>query len=371
MVKYTNCLIIALAAFLFACSGEKPSEEANALFAEKGIDSTQAAMIFNNTVDFPNNTHVSIALVTDSTTYFIGIVSRNDTILSVANQDAHFEIGSISTMMTAALLADFIEGGKVSINDSISKFLPFQFKDSLEISFGQLANHTSGLPKVPTGMLISSLLNMDNPYKNFDDSTLVNYFREDVELSTEPGESISFSNLGYGLLGYTMEKVGEKSFGVLLNEQILDKYKLNNTTIERDSVINSLIPGLNADGNKTSNWDMAALAGAGAVISTAEDLALFARAHCDTTDMVLTLTREVEVVGQNKKFVGMGWTLIDDKGENRWYAQNGSTGGYTSSFIVDPLSCKGVVILSNVSGSNPYTKRIEELCLQLMGSLQK
>ena len=371
MIKYTNCLIIALAVVFFACSGEKPSKAANELFAEKGIDSTQAAMIFNNTVDFPNNTQVSIALVTDSTTYFIGIVCRNDTILSVANEDAHFEIGSISTIMTAALLSDFIKDGKVGIQDSISKFLPFQFKDSLEISFGQLANHTSGLPKVPTGMLISSLFNMDNPYKNFDDSALVKYFREDVVLSTEPGESFSNSNLGYGLLGYTLAKVGEKPFDVLLNERVFAPYKLINTTTKRDSVKNSLIPGLNAEGITTSNWDMASLAGAGAVLSTAEDLALFAKAHCDTTDKVLTFAREVEIQGQNKKFEGMGWTLIDDKGENRWYAQNGSTGGYTASFVVDPLSCNAVVILSNVSGSNPYTNRIEELCLQLMSSLQK
>ena len=371
MVKYTNYLVVFLVVFLFSCSGEKPSKEANELFAEKGIDSTQAALIFENTVGFPNNTQVSIALVTDTMTYYVGVICRNDTILSVRNQDAHFEIGSISKMMTATLLADFVIREKLSLQDSVSKFLPFQFEDSVEFTFGQLANHTSGLPNVPTGMLFSSLLNMDNPYKNFDENALEKYFQEEMALSSDPGESVSSSDLGYGLLGYSLEKVGEKPFSELMKKRVFIAYKLMNTTTQRDSVKNSLIPGLNAEGVSTANWDMAAMAGAGAVISTAEDLALFARAHCDTTDKVLALTRTGAFQEKDENFEGMGWTLNRDQGKNKWYVQKGSTGGYTSSFVVDPIACNAVVILSNVSGSNPYADKIEELCLQLMKSLQK
>src|SRR5690606_22734265 len=180
---------------------------------------------------------------------------------------------------------------KIKLTDSISYYLPVALKDSIEITFGQLANNTSGLPNVPTGMLLTSLLSMRNPYKNFDEKALKSYLQNDLSLSNPPVESYSDSNLGYGLLGYTLSKVTEEPFHILLEQHIFKKYKMTATSLHRDDVKNTLVPGMNKDGRHTPNWDMAALSGAGAALSTAEDLAKFAKAHCDTADKVLALTR--------------------------------------------------------------------------------
>src|SRR5690606_30380061 len=120
---------------------------------------------------------------------------------------------------------------KIKLTDSISYYLPVSLKDSTEITFGQLANNSSGLPNVPTGMLLSSLLSMRNPYKNFDEKTLNGYLQNDLSLSNPPGESYSDSNLGYGLLGYTLSKVAEEPFHLLLEERVFKKYKMSVTTI--------------------------------------------------------------------------------------------------------------------------------------------
>lgn len=368
----TSFLCFLLAALLLtSCTPTPPSEDANQLFAEKGIDSTQAALIFNKTDDFPNKTQVSIAIVTDSGTIYVGVLSRNDTILSVQNHGVHFEIGSITKVMTATLLADFVVRDKLKLTDSISAYLPVVMKDSTEITFEQLANNTAGLPNVPTGMLLKSLLTMRNPYKNFDEKTLDGYLENDLSLSNPPGKSYSDSNLGYGLLGYTLSKVGEKTIDELLEERVFKKYKMSATTTHREDIQNTLVSGLNKDGKHTSNWDMAALGGAGAALSTVEDLAKFAKAHCDTTNKVLALTRKATFERDAKTEIGLAWTITRSENGNMLYSQSGSTGGYSSSMIIDPNNCRAVVVLSNVSGSSVYISNIKDLCFELMKSIER
>src|SRR5690554_1071572 len=355
--------------FLSGCSQKQTSPAANQVFAQKDIDSIQASIILNGTSGFPENTQFSIALVTDTSTTFVGVISANDSIFNTNNSDAYFEIGSISKIYTSSLLAAFVHADKIELDDSISTYLPFALKDSTNISFGQLANHTSGLPNVPTGTIIKSLLNMENPYKNFDQKALESYLRNDLSLSRKPGEKSSNSNLGMGLLGYSLSLVGEKPFPELIHYYILDKYNLHSTTYNKEEISESLVLGLNSKGNPATNWDMAALKGAVGLYSTAADMAKFAKAHCNNADSVLALTRKVSFVVDQNTAIGLGWTILKRESGNSFYFQKGSTGGYSSAILIDPTQCRGVVVLSNVSGSNPGSEKIEQLCFDLMESL--
>lgn len=368
----SSFLVLLLPAlWLLSCTPTPPSAAANQLFAEKGIDSTQSALIFSKIDNFPNNTQVSIAILTDSGTVFLGVVSRNDTILSVHNQDLHFEIGSITKVMTATLLADLVLRDKLKLTDSISGYLPVVMKDSTEITFEQLANNTAGLPNVPTGLLLKSLLTMRNPYKNFDEKTLDEYLQNDLSLSNPPGNAYSDSNLGFGLLGYSLSKAEEKPFDDLLEQRVFKKYEMSATTTHRENIENTLVPGLNKDGKQTSNWDMAALGGAGAALSTVEDLAKFAKAQCDTTDKVLALTRKATFQRDDKTEIGLAWNITSSENGNMLYSTKGSTGGYTSCMVIDPNNCRAVILLSNVSGSSEYISNIDNLCSGLMKSIEK
>lgn len=63
---------------------------------------------FSETKDFPNNTQLAIAIIHNGTTKFYGIKLVNDTIFTIDNHDNVFEIGSISEVITATLLADMV-----------------------------------------------------------------------------------------------------------------------------------------------------------------------------------------------------------------------------------------------------------------------
>jgi serine-type D-Ala-D-Ala carboxypeptidase/endopeptidase len=64
-----------------------------------------------------------------------------------------FEIGSVTKTMTAALLAELIARGEVTLNDPIAKLLPPGTRvpsfNGHEMTIGQIVTHTSGLPGVP------------------------------------------------------------------------------------------------------------------------------------------------------------------------------------------------------------------------------
>lgn len=370
MNKTIIIVFLIAATFIAGCSQNRTSPAAIQVFAQKDIDSTQASIILNKTSGLPDNTQFSIALVTDTSTIYVGVICANDSIFSIENHDAYFEIGSISKIFTSTLLASFVRANKIELTDSISAFLPFTLKDSIEISFGQLANHTSGLPNVPTGTIIKSLLNMENPYKNFDENVLESYLKNDLSLSRDPGGKYSDSNLGMGVLGHSLSLVGEKPFTELIQNQVFNAYNLQHTTYSREEVKTLLVTGLNANGKRATNWDMAALEGAGGIFSTAEDMAKFAKAHCNKSDSTLALTREVSFVVDDNTAIGLGWTILKHETGNNLYSQMGATGGYSSAILLDPSQCKAVVILSNVSGSNEYSGKIEQLCSELMETMR-
>ena len=353
-----------------SCSHVVPSKDSRQNFLDRGIDSVQAQLIFDNAQVFPNKTQLAIALVNDSTTIFVGLEKRNDTLVNIENRDADFEIGAVSMVFTSTLLANFVVHGKIALDDSLSSHIPISLKDSLNITFQQLVNHTSGLPRVPTKMLLKSLFKMNNPYKDFDDTKMMAFLQSNVELDAVPGSTFAYSNLGMGVLGFALGKVGKEPFGQVLEEDIFKPYKLSSTTTNRKELQDSLVVGLNKYGKKTSNWDMAAMAGAGAVISTASDMAKFAKAQFNPEDKILALTRKKTFTIDDNTSIGMGWNILRADNGDTWFTQRGGTGGYSASVALDTLNHTAVIVLSNVSASNENQGNIEKLCFGLMKTLK-
>ena len=328
----------------------------------------QSEIIFENTKVFPNNTQLSIAIIKDGLVSYFGINKENDTISTIDNQKSIFEIGSISKVFTSTLLANFVIDGKVKLNDNINDYLKTPLNNSTEISFIDLANHTSGLPRLPTNLDLTKV-NPENPYKEYKEKELEDYVTNQLELSNK-GEN-QYSNLGAGLLGYTLSKIENDTYESLLQNKIFSKYDMQNSTTDITTIKGNLVKGLNNEGIEVPNWDLAVLAGAGAIFSTVEDLSQFAISQFEYKNKELELTR-VKTFELNKNMdIGLGWHILKNKSDNLWYWHNGGTGGYSSSMVIEEKSKNGIIILSNVSGFNPNMGNIDKLCFELMKTLEK
>tara|TARA_B110001454_G_scaffold31709_1_gene31032 strand:+ start:1319 stop:2803 length:1485 start_codon:yes stop_codon:yes gene_type:complete len=328
----------------------------------------QSEIIFENTKVFPNNTQLSIAIIKDGLVSYFGINKENDTISTIDNQKSIFEIGSISKVFTSTLLANFVIDGKVKLNDNINDYLKTPLNNSTEISFIDLANHTSGLPRLPTNLDLTKV-NPENPYKEYKEKELEDYVTNQLELSNK-GEN-QYSNLGAGLLGYTLSKIENDTYESLLQNKIFSKYDMQNSTTDITTIKGDLVKGLNNEGIEVPNWDLAVLAGAGAIFSTVEDLSQFAISQFEYKNKELELTR-VKTFELNKNMdIGLGWHILKNKSDNLWYWHNGGTGGYSSSMVIEEKSKNGIIILSNVSAFNPNMGNIDKLCFELMKTLEK
>ena len=328
----------------------------------------QSEIIFENTKVFPNNTQLSIAIIKDGLVSYFGINKENDTISTIDNQKSIFEIGSISKVFTSTLLANFVIDGKVKLNDNINDYLKTPLNNSTEISFIDLANHTSGLPRLPTNLDLTKV-NPENPYKEYKEKELEDYVTNQLELSNK-GEN-QYSNLGAGLLGYTLSKIENDTYESLLQNKIFSKYDMQNSTTDITTIKGDLVKGLNNEGIEVPNWDLAVLAGAGAIFSTVEDLSQFAISQFEYKNKELELTR-VKTFELNKNMdIGLGWHILKNKSDNLWYWHNGGTGGYSSSMVIEEKSKNGIIILSNVSVFNPNMGNIDKLCFELMKTLEK
>ena len=330
--------------------------------------SDQSEIIFENTKIFPNNTQLSIAIISNGKVRYYGIKKESDTISTIDNQKSIFEIGSISKVFTSTLLANFVIDGKVKLLDNINDYLKAPIKNSTEISFIDLANHTSGLPRLPSNL---DLINVDpeNPYKEYKDKELEDYVTNQLELSNKG--KYQYSNLGAGLVGYTLSKIENDTYESLLQHKIFSKYEMQNSTTDITTIKGNLVKGLNNEGIEVPNWDLAVLAGAGAIFSTVEDLSQFAISQFEDKNKELELTRVKTFELNENMDIGLGWHLLKNKSDNLWYFHNGGTGGYSSSMVLEENSKNGIIILSNVSAFNPNRGNIDKLCFELMKTVEK
>ena len=345
------------------------SQESAEMGQETVYKSGQQKLITDCVETLPNHAQVSVAIMENGMATFLGFRKDMDSIRQINNSDSVFEIGSITKAFTATLLADLVIKGSLALEDDINPHLDYDLKDNLKITFKQLVTHTSGLPRVPPA-LSSPSLSLANPYKDYSEMELKNYLTQLLVLDTVPDTVSSYSNLGFGLLGHVLEAATHDTYEDLLQALIFSKYSMENSTTDRAKIHDRLVKGINDQGEKVSNWDMAVHTGAGGILSSTRDLSKFAAAHFDQKNQELAMTRTKQFEVTDHYSIGMAWGLITSESGDLWTWHNGGTGGYSSAMILNTEDKSGVVILSNISALGQSTNNIMELAPALMTSLE-
>ncbi len=330
------------------------------------ITKKQSDLIFKNSKVFPNETQFFIALIKNGKANFVGVKRNNDTISETENHRNVFEIGSLTKIFTATILSNLVLEGKIKLDDNINDYIEVPIKNNLKISFKQLVNHTSDLPKMPSNLKFSD---KRNKFKKYNTLKLEEYLKNDLKLSFDAGKQSGYSNIGVGILGYTLAKVSNISYSNLLDNYIFSKYEMQNISIKRENISHLLIKGLDINGNETPNWDLASLTPAGGILSSVEDLSKFAIAQFNPTNKELKLTQQETFQIDEDTSRGLAWKILSNS-DNKWLSHNGRTGGYTSSILLDIENKNGVIVLSNISTiGNKNKKYVVNLASDLLKTL--
>jgi serine-type D-Ala-D-Ala carboxypeptidase/endopeptidase len=267
-----------------------------------------------------------------------------------------FEIGSVTKTMTAALLAEFIARGEVSLNDPIAKLLPPgtsvpSFNGRL-ITIGEIVTHASGLPAIPAQYRITD---MNNPYASVTERDLLGALAA-TQLTRAPGSQWEYSNFAMMVLSYALAKRSGKDYETLLRERLLAPLGMNETYVARRPPQVRLAQGHLANTMPTVPWDFPSdMAGVGGVRATLPDMVRYLEGELGTRESAITpaLARtQQQVASIGGHTMGMNWEILSTANIANGriiIMHGGGTGGYSSFVAVDRAAKRAAVLLSDTA----------------------
>jgi len=269
--------------------------------------------------------------------------------------DTEFEIGSITKTFTSLLLAQRVLAGALTLDTPVATLLPEGAAglahDGKPVTLGQLATHTSGLGRLPPNMAPAD---RTDPYADYDGARLVAGLAG-TPLAVDPPAPYAYSNYGAGLLGYVLT-YRDGGYGSVVRERILVPLAMTATAVDLAPAQRAhAATGHDSELERVPEWTFAALAGAGALRSTANDMAKYLRAAMDPAAgplgpaFRLAETPRSDGPGPATR-VGLAWHVTTRDGRTiTWH--NGGTAGFASMLAFDADRREGVVVLGNAQVS--------------------
>jgi CubicO group peptidase (beta-lactamase class C family) len=293
-----------------------------------------------------------------------------------ATEHTMYSLASISKPITATGLMVLVERGLVDLDKPINDYLGEaklngRAFDASGATVRLVANHTAGLP------LHYQFFYRDEPYRRpAMDETIRRY----ANLVTPPGERSQYSNLGYGIIDFVLERVSGKSYPVFMREEVFLPLGLTRMSVH-------IGPGLeeftatryNPEGEPYPFYDFDHPGGS-AVFSSAHDLVRFGMFHLKNhladqrqiisdesiDEMHVPTASEEEGSGY-----GIGWSShTNDKGL-RTVSHSGGMGGVRTNLILLPDQNAAVVVLCNGSSSLPSEISQEIIALLAPGKTEE
>jgi D-alanyl-D-alanine-carboxypeptidase/D-alanyl-D-alanine-endopeptidase len=283
--------------------------------------------------------------------------------------DTVFELGAVTKVFTALLTTTAIARGEMAMDTPISQLLPFGLKlpskDGTSILVGHLLTHTSQLPTVPPA--VAPRITEDDPYRSY----TVEQVYDDlgtVELEQQPGAGFQYSNFAYAVLGHAVAHKAGKPWADLVTERVLTPLGMTATRVGPPADPSRSAQGHDPDLKPLAPWSLGAMAPAGAITSTASDMAAFVRANLAVADGAKDTDRNGQLLARGQQVIveGSGATralawFVDEHGR-RWH--NGGTAGQHAFVAFDPKRRHGVVVLAATSSS--LVDRLGEAMLSLL-----
>ncbi len=282
-----------------------------------------------------------------------------------------FNIYSLTKIVTGISIIQLQEKGKLDINDKVSKYIDVPFKG---ITIKQLLNHSSGLPNPFLG---NGYLHWKEDHKGFDRDKLFNEaLKEHNEFIFKPGEDIEYSNFGYVILSYIIEKISGIKYEDYVIQNIFVPLKLDLSKIHfKDrSYSNSAEPyhsknpfkfrifekvhkGLNIkiveNYNHTKNKWYFDFPSMGGIIANASEFSkIFSDLLKERSILLNKNSKEILFTKQTQidnLSYSVSWEMNEDKKENVFYFHNGGGIGYTSSLRLYKDKGFGTILLLNTS----------------------
>jgi CubicO group peptidase (beta-lactamase class C family) len=295
---------------------------------------------------------ISIGLLDNGKEYFFnyGTISRKNKL--AVDQNTIYEVGSVTKLLTANLIIQASNEGKLKIDDFIDDYLPKEYVLSKEIKgklkISDLASHQSGLPDLDFKKLTE--LNPKQPL-DIDKQTIYSIINENTHL-IDYG-NYRYSNINFILLGVILEKVYAKDFDTLLKEKIFLPSKMENTLTTSFNVKNKVV-GYDFKGVEQDFFVWNSLVAPGGLLkSSTSDMTKFLKVLLSNKGEIskASIIAENTFYKNTEREIGLGQQM-ERNGEDVFFYKTGNTMGCAAILAYDKKFNWGMIILLNHNSSN-------------------
>ncbi|MBW3527448.1 beta-lactamase family protein [Shewanella sp. NKUCC05_KAH] len=287
------------------------------------------------------------------------------------SQDSRFVMASLSKQITATLILQAVDSGKLEVNRSLNHYL-----------FGDAEGNNKALKGTVAGANLSAdALNSSRYDERITLHQLLTHTSGVDKLGKanrfEPGSQFEYSNFGYSLLGQVLEKVNHQSFAEQV-AQFATRYQLNGLSAELGSIeaIHAKVPSLTVglqESEVIAPADLVldeALLPAGGLIASAPAYAAFQHLlhsgklmSAKSYQRMTTAYTEIQFLWPNMRY-GYGVRINKDDGLIE-YSHTGYLSGYMSMTLHYPEFNLDLVMLENLSLNLNDRARVFELHNQI------
>lgn len=290
----------------------------------------------------------------------VGVWQNDKELCKSTNSDHCIRIGSITKIFTALAIKRLLSEGKISLKDSVSKYLDLSLP--LGITIEHLATMTSGLPDYTTDSTFLASC-MVKPEMKWNPRQLVSIALKSPILA-KPGEKWMYSNTNYIVLGLILEQVTGKTLEKVYQEFIFSPFQMNSTFLP----IEVNLPEPHLEGfqymkdqitNITRCHPSMAWA-SGGVVSTLNDLYKFARI------LIKGQLLSFERCKASSNNYGFGLMKLEN-----FFGHNGNFPGFQSFLGVNPDTQTIIIVLTNLKQTLDGKLPADTVAYDIMKELQQ
>src|SRR5882724_2301835 len=296
---------------------------------------------------------VAVAVRMNGSTQFFNYGMADDARNRTVTADSIFNLGSVGKVFATTLLAQAVKQGQLSLDDPVAKYVTELQRggDVRRITLGQLASHSSGLPRVPQQYEHWHRGNYTWP----DFVRFLNSWKADP--NHEPGQQYLYSNAAMVLLRVALERRFNTRFAALMHQRLTGPLGMTSTALPlpRD-LLGRAVQGYGPMGQPigrpgeeggTFEWP-----GSGQIYSSSRDMATFLVAnlgelsgHAPIQNAMAFAHQGAFTVSQ-RLTIGLAWQIVS-AGNFTIIDKNGGLDNTSTYIGFAPRQKLGVIILVN------------------------
>lgn len=266
-----------------------------------------------------------------------------------------FRVGSVTKTFVATVILQLADEGRLRLDDPLSRHLPASPWG--DVTLRQLLNHTGGVPDHNQADGLAALL-IERPERRWSTTDVLGLVT-DRSRDFAPGTDYRYSNTGYVLLGEVIAAVTGRPWPQALRHRIIDPIGLRDTFVAgEEPVTGNLVSGWfdttgdGFDDRLDAPWPALETSEgpAGALVSTAPDLARFARALFAGALISPEARRAMTASGAfhpPRSGYGLGVELLRPDQRDVVWGHGGALPGHRATMWYAPARDRVIIVLAN------------------------